>query len=438
MKAVVQLLLISTLMLIIAGCGGVKTLTPQEYDRLSTQDRILYLNKQIEKHPNDLTLKRQLYQEYLQADMKPQALSVMEQILAVDPYQSDVQFKYGELQYRSGNYREAYRAFLSLMQSAAGEAYREPVAHYVAGNYLIQQVTSDSSDEGYPSFSSDGSKLLFQRKQNGNWDIVEYNFADQSETVVISSPADEELAVWSPDDSKIAYTSTAEDHRPVKPEFKSREISLMDLKDRYVFNLTQSIADDWLPRFNHRGDKIVFISDRADLRDVAYTDRQSDVYVMENDGDFQHQLTNTPANEGGACFSADDKHIFFHSDKNGNFDIFQMKTDGSQVMTLIDNSDGDDVNPIASPDSQHIAFVSNRDGNYEIYQALVDGSHQERLTFHPAIDGSPVYSPDGKTIAFHSNRSGNFDIYLINLEVPTSSLTTNDLIQRLEQLVNGG
>ncbi|RMF59429.1 MAG: hypothetical protein D6748_06395 [Calditrichaeota bacterium] len=436
MSTVSRIVVLLSMVLLVLSCGGVKTLTQQEYENLSTQERIQYLNKQVEKHPEDLTWRRMLYQEYLNADMVPQALSVMEDILARDPYQSDVQFKYGELQYRSGNYKEAYHAFLSLMQSAAGEAYREPVAHYVSGNYVIEQVTSNPADEGFPSFTSDGKKLVFQRKQNDNWDIVEYDFETQSEKVLVSTPADEELPVLSPDEKFLVYTTTSEDHRPIDTKFKTREIVSMDLKDQYVFNLTQSIADDWNPHFDRTGKYIAFVSDRADLRNVNYTERQSDIYIMESDGDFQHQLTTDPSNEGGVCFSADNKHLYFHSDRNGTYDIFTMKTDGSQVMTVIDNPQGDDVNPSASPDSAFIAFVSNRDGNYEIYRSRVDGSGQERLTFHPAIDGSPVWSPDGKFIAFHSKRNGNFDIFLINLQASTSQLTTNDLIQRLQQLVN--
>jgi hypothetical protein len=40
-----------------------------------------------------------------------------------------------------------------------------------------------------------------------------------------------------------------------------------------------------------------------------------------------------------------------------------------------------------------IAFHSDRDGNYEIYVMNADGSGQTRLTDNPAIEGSPAWSP---------------------------------------------
>jgi Tol biopolymer transport system component len=212
----------------------------------------------------------------------------------------------------------------------------------------------------------------------------------------------------------------------------------MDLNDGYIAKLTQSVADDWLPRFDRSGNYIVFTSDRDDLRKVSYVEKNSDVFIMENDGSFQQQLTDSPANEGGACFSADGMLIYFHSDKNGTYDIYEMRKDGSKVMTIIDNPNGNDVNPYASADGQYLVFVSDRDGNYELYRARTNGSEQQRLTFDPAVDTSPVLSADGRVVAFHSNRNGNYDIFLLNLAASSSptALTTSELINRLAQLAN--
>ncbi len=51
-----------------------------------------------------------------------------------------------------------------------------------------------------------------------------------------------------------------------------------------------------------------------------------------------------------------------------------------------------------------IAFTSTRDGNEEIYVMKSDGTGPLRLTNHPAVDRYPAPSPDGKLIAFASNR----------------------------------
>ncbi len=436
-KKIGLILIAAVVLVVLAGCGGSsKVLTPGEYENLPPANRIEYLNQQIAKHPDDLVLKKQLSQEYLRLEMLPQAAAVMEEIIAADPYQVDVQFEYGKLQYQQGNLKDAYGSFLSVLQTAAGEVYKTQIESYVGGKYVVQQVTQSPEDEAFPVFSKDGQKLLYQKRDSTSWDIVELDLQSNQETVLVSTPYDEELPVYDPLGNGIAYASTEEDHRPIGPKYKVREITYMALKDGFIANLTQSVADDWLPRYSHDGKYMVFVSERNDLRKVDYVSKQSDIFIMERDGDFQLQLTDSPANEGGPCFDGDDSHIYFHSDKNGTFDIFVMKTDGSQVMTVIDNPDGNDVNPHVSDDSQYLTFMSDRDGNYEIYRARTNGSEQERLTFNPAVDSNPVFSPDGQAIAFHSNRSGNFDIFIINLNASSGSLTTAQLIERLEKMAN--
>jgi Tol biopolymer transport system component len=53
-----------------------------------------------------------------------------------------------------------------------------------------------------------------------------------------------------------------------------------------------------------------------------------------------------------------------------------------------------------------IAFTSKRDGNYDIYTIRPDGSELKRLTTDPGNEAHSVWSPDGNWIAFSSARTG--------------------------------
>ena len=52
---------------------------------------------------------------------------------------------------------------------------------------------------------------------------------------------------------------------------------------------------------------------------------------------------------------------------------------------------GEDEGPTSA--ASKIAFHSDRDGNYEVYDMNADGSDVTRLTDNPADDMAPAWSP---------------------------------------------
>lgn len=86
--------------------------------------------------------------------------------------------------------------------------------------------------------------------------------------------------------------------------------------------------------------------------------------------------------------------------------------DGTGITQL--TSETTDTNPEASPDGKKVAFMSLRDGNWEIYVMNMDGSEVKRLTNNGDTDGLPIWSPDGQTIAFASDRGREWAIWAMN------------------------
>jgi Tol biopolymer transport system component len=129
-----------------------------------------------------------------------------------------------------------------------------------------------------------------------------------------------------------------------------------------------------------------------------------------------------------AAFPGDNGLIAFDSARDGNFEIYAMRPDGTgpQNLTRHPASDSD---PAWSPDGQRLAFLSNRDGNGEIYVMNADGSGQTRLTNHPAADFEPAWSPDGAKLAFTTNRDGNLEVYVMNADGSGQTRLTNDTVE---------
>src|SRR5574341_889656 len=108
--------------------------------------------------------------------------------------------------------------------------------------------------------------------------------------------------------------------------------------------------------------------------------------------------------------------IAFASDRDGDFEIYSMEADGSDVAKLTILPDYD-TNPSWSPDGTRIAFNSSRDGYTQIYVMNADGSDETRLTFDTENSSGPVWSPDGQHIAFHSNGDATAsDIYIMDAD----------------------
>lgn len=84
--------------------------------------------------------------------------------------------------------------------------------------------------------------------------------------------------------------------------------------------------------------------------------------------------------------------ISFTSERDGNFEVYIMNEDGSG-QTNLTNNPADDGEPCFSSDRSKIAFESDRDGNLEVYIMNVDGSRQTNLTNNPLVDGLPCFSP---------------------------------------------
>lgn len=121
--------------------------------------------------------------------------------------------------------------------------------------------------------------------------------------------------------------------------------------------------------------------------------------------------------------------IAFSSDRDGDFEIFVMNADGSNVRQLTFNNITDEK-PSWSKDGTRLAWASGIDGNdFEIYVMNADGTGQTRITDDDALDYGPAWSPDGTLIAYHSNADGNdFEIFVMNADGSNRQQITSNTI----------
>ncbi len=157
------------------------------------------------------------------------------------------------------------------------------------------------------------------------------------------------------------------------------------------------------PTLSYNG-RITFQSNR---------DGNFEVYSMMSNGSNQTRLTNSAGTDSSPSYSPDGTKIIFDSARDGDYDIFVMNADGTGQTALTNNAFAD-IYPSFSPDGTKILFASNRDGNMELYKADADGTNVVRLINNAADEGYGTWSPDGGSIAFQTNRDGNYEIYTMD------------------------
>jgi uncharacterized repeat protein (TIGR01451 family) len=120
--------------------------------------------------------------------------------------------------------------------------------------------------------------------------------------------------------------------------------------------------------------------------------------------------------------------LAYDSKSTGNFDIFAIDADGSNLVNVSNQGDGD-LDPVWSPDGTKIAWVHFYSGKGEILVANANGSAQTNVSNSDKDDRAPDWAPDGSKIAFASYRDDRWEVYTVNPDGSGLKKITDNLCQ---------
>jgi dipeptidyl aminopeptidase/acylaminoacyl peptidase len=120
---------------------------------------------------------------------------------------------------------------------------------------------------------------------------------------------------------------------------------------------------------------------------------------------FAMASSDTPAvHDDSRSRSPQGDAIVYHSDENGNFDIWVAPVRGGRATNLTQDHPGLDKHPTWSPDGKRIAFYSEREGGGYFTVSPGGGPVQRLSPRDPSKAvvelGRPVWSPDGSELAW--------------------------------------
>ncbi len=392
----------------------------------------------------------------------------------------------------------AISAVLGLGTTAALKSGR--VVHASRRNFT--QLTFQAGLEMYPSLSPDGKSFVFVSEASGNPDIYVQRVGGQTVTnLTKDSPVADTQPVFSPDGEHIAFRSdragggifvmgaTGESVRKLtdfgyNPAWSpdGREIVLSSESVaatpsvRGAFNASLWVVnvangrvrlltkhDSVQPSWSPHGDRIAFWG--------TVTNRfQRDIWTIAPHAPNPDQtivpVTNDPPLDWNPVWSADGKHLYFGSDRDGTMNLWRVaidersgKTTGVPVAMNLPAkfaahfSAARTVNAIAfsslssayeiqryafdpekaaiaegpsfvfggsffftvfnvSPDGKQIAF-SSRGIQEDLFVINTDGTDLRQLTDDPERDRVPSWSADGKRIYFYSERGDHYETWSI-------------------------
>jgi Tol biopolymer transport system component len=154
------------------------------------------------------------------------------------------------------------------------------------------------------------------------------------------------------------------------------------------------------------------------------------IAIVNADGSGFRVIAPGPNQSANPTWSPDGKSLAFETNRGGDFEIYSIRADGTDLRNLSRSAIGDDRMPAWHGDT--IAFISTRDRSprdlygFALYTMSPDGSSQRwrAADLHPYSGLS--WSPDGTQIAFASGRECfRWGIYVMDLRAESVWRLTN-------------
>ncbi len=318
-------------------------------------------------------------------------------------------------------------------------------------------LTSYPGDETDPSFSPDGSQVVFSwdGEKQDNYDIYVKVVGPGAPLRLTTDAGVDFSPKWSPDGRTIAFARASADRTMsvmLIPALGGPERTLARFRRiRPGVVIDWSPDGKWLVVGGKTGDEPVGLHaisiesgdmrpltspppSAADIEPAFAPDGKSIAYSRETGMNLaeiwivkvsaalepQGEPRKLPVSGSFArqpAWTADGREILYASGLGSQSNIYRTAADGSGPSRLIEALGDGVTGPVLSYSSHRLAFGRTL-RNSNIWRLDVQAAHSapQQIISSTVREASPQYSPDGKRIVFYSSRSGVNQIWVCDAD----------------------
>lgn len=394
--------------------------------------------------------------------------------------------------------RRSSRSKLILAGGGVALAAAAAVVGYLALPHRVEwtakayrPLTAERGLETHPALSPDGDQLVYAQRPGsiGPRDLYLRSVGDGAPVRITSDPADDHSPAWSPSGDRIAFVRSFREgpcvlvvaplpagaerivgrcqsaaftrlswidertlaigDRPSAADiFRIRAVDVETGVARDITSPSRDTLGDGDPMASPDGRMVVF---RRSLMHGA-----DDLFLKDLRTGKERALTSDGWKAAGYVWSKDGRHIFYSSNRGGEFGLWSLDTriDGpprqislgfGQVsfsrmsadranrlaveiphgrtniaavgsageLSPVTDASGWDWSPAGAADGA-VAYVSSRSGASELWVSLPNGQASKLTSLVGSYLTAPSWSPDGGQVAFVSVKGRRSEVYVVD------------------------
>jgi len=278
-----------------------------------------------------------------------------------------------------------------------------------------RQLTSDLAQECFPTWSPDGSSLVYSfisyqdsLRKTGLWRITaDGKNARQIYGVLAEHPR------WSPDGRYIVFD--ADSGKSLKMIPANGGAPLRIVPDS--IKIERGAMPCWSPDSRY----IAFLEGGTQSLCVAdfVTGKVSRIF---------HQPDRVPF---PGCWTRDGSGILVSimDPQTRKSTLWKISSDGTNTIQITGHHEGLYRYLALSPDGSLLVYgvieLTNGKRRSGFWVMPAEGGKSVPLVSHPSFNDAPMWSPDGKKIAFNSTRTSNHDVWIMDIDISEVLKTLN-------------